>query len=364
VSLQQNDDDRVGGHDRIGKISGRILKKTAIQSESNVMKRLFVVVFSFVVPIAVVAQTTVFNDTFDSGSDTVQSATPQAPTANSTAFEYFQQGGNPATPTIAPGDLHLAGRTTSSSISEVQALFSTTPITLTTIGDYLELTIVFTDTQNIFPAGSASTLNIGLYNSGGSSPVKGVRLDSTGSGTGGAIGWLGYIGRIGGTGGATSQFITRPAQGPGLTNPNQSQDVLFSGASGSSSFNNPTGTGFGPTTQFAAGLAAGSIYTLDFRITLSGANELTLNNDLYSGGSVGGTPLFTDVGTASGSTFLTDSFDAFAFGWRYNSTSAANSVDVSSITVATSVVPEPATLAFSVLGGLGLLALRFRKHRV
>jgi len=328
------------------------------------MKRSLFVVFSFAAPMAVVAQTIVFNDTFGSGNDTIQSATPQAPTANSTAFEYFQQGGNPATPTLAPGDLHLAGRTTSSSISEVQALFSTAPITLTTVGDYLELTIVFTDTQNIFPAGSASTLNIGLYNSGGSSPVKGVRLDSTGSGTGGAIGWLGYIGRIGGTGGATSQFITRPAQGPGLTNPNQSQDVLFSGASGSSSFNNPAGTGFGPTTQFADGLTAGSVYTLDFQITLSDVNSLTLNSALYSGNTVGGTPLFTDVGTASDSTYLTSSYDALAFGWRYNSTSAANSVDVSSITVATGTVPEPTMLAFSALGGLGLLALRYRRHRM
>ena len=328
------------------------------------MKRSFLVALSFAAPMAVVAQTIVFNDTFGSGNATVQSATPQPPTANSTAFEYFQQGANPTTPTIAPGDLHLAGRTTSSSISEVQALFSTTPVTLTTIGDYLELTIVFTDTQNIFPAGSASTLNIGLYNSGASSPVKGVRLDSTGSGTGGAIGWNGYLARIGGTGGAVSEFITRVPQGPGLTNPNQSQDVLFNVASGSSTFNNPLGTAIGPTTQFAAGLTAGSVYTLDFWITLSGANTLTLNNNLYSGGSVGGTPLFTDVGTASGATYLTSAYDAFAFGWRYNSTSAANSVDISSITVANGTVPEPTTLALSVIGGLGLLVMRCRKHRM
>jgi PEP-CTERM motif len=311
------------------------------------------------------AQTTVFNDTFTSGNDTVQNATPQDPTANSTAFEYFQQGANPATPVLSSGDLQLRGRTTSSSISEVQALFTTTPVTLATIGDYIDLTIVFLDTTNIFPSGSASTLNIGLYNSGGSKPTQGVRLDASGSGAGGAVGWQGYVGRIGGTGGATSQLITRTPQGPGLTNPNQSQDVLFSGASGSSTYNNPSGTGFGASTQLAAGLTGGSTYTLDFRILLSAANTLTISNALYSGSSVDSANLlFSDIGTASGTTFLTNAFDAFALGWRYNSASGPSAVDVSSITVSDLIapIPEPTTFALAGMGIIGLMAARrFRR---
>src|ERR1039457_6952922 len=243
-----------------------------------------ILAFGLTSPLTITAQTTVFNDTFGTGNDTVQSATPQAPTANSTAFEYFQQGGNPTTPTVNSGDLHLAGRTTSSSISEAEALFTATPVALTTVGNSIDLTVVFTDTQNIWPSGTPSTVNIGLFNSGGSSPAQGIRLDSTGEGTGGAVGWIGYAGRISGTN--ASSLYTRPAQGAGLTNPNQSQDALFNGASGSSTFNNPAGTalsgmGFtGGTNQYLGGLTGGSTYTLDYQISLSAAGSLTISNVL------------------------------------------------------------------------------------
>jgi hypothetical protein len=326
-----------------------------------------ILAFALTAPLAVMASTTVFNDTFTTGNDTAQSATPQDPTANSTAFEYFQQGGAPATPVItvgSPGNLKLAGRTTSSSISEVQALFTTTPVKLATVGDFIELTVVFTDTQNIFPAGSASTLNIGLFNSGGSKPTKGVRLDASGSGTGGAVGWNGYVARIGGTGGGASSLYTRAPQGPGVTNPNQSQDVLFNGASSSSSYNNPAGTVLGTGTQFGAGLTVGSIYTMDYQVQLSSAGTLTLSSALYSGGSVDGANLlFSENGAATGVTYLTDSFDAFAFGWRFNSTSAANSINVSSINVSELIqsIPEPTTLPWMACGTL--LAVLFRRRQ-
>ena len=333
------------------------------------MKRNHIAVYAavaacaFSLPLASMAQpTTVFNDTFASGS-TAQSASPASPTANSTAYQYFQQGGAPATPTIASGDLHLAGRTTSSSISEVQALFTTTPVTLTTVGDWIDLTVVFTDTQNILVGGVASSLNLGLYNSGGSMPTQGVRLDSTGSGTGGAVGWTGYNTRILGTGVAST--FTRAPQGPGLTNPNQSQDLLFNGASGSSTYNNPAGLQVGSTTAttFTGGLTQGSTYTLDYQISLSAANTLIISNSLYNGSSVAGSPFYSQIVTASGTTYLTNSFDGFALGWRYNSTSAANSIDVSSINISGSIqpAPEPGTLA--LMGGGAVLAVAFR-HRL
>src|SRR6185312_409561 len=77
---------------------------------------------------SVLAQTTIFSDTFGNGSTVQTTATP--PTANSTTYEWFQQGGTPATPTIAASDLHLFGRTTASSLAEAQALFTTSPVTL------------------------------------------------------------------------------------------------------------------------------------------------------------------------------------------------------------------------------------------
>jgi hypothetical protein len=306
---------------------------------------------------SVFAQTTVFSDTFGSGS-TVQT-TPTSPTANTTTYEWFQQGGTPTTPTIAAGDLHLFGRTTASSIAEVQALFTATPVTLSTVGDSLTATFVFTDTQNIFPANSASTINVGLFNSGGSAPVTGVRLDATGSGTGGAVGWNGYVGRISGTGGPNSSIITRPPQGAGITNPNQSQDVLFNGASGSSTYNNPTGALIANSGgAFTAGLTGGSTYTLSYSITLSAPGTLTINNNLFDSGN---NLLFSQSGSTS--TTPITSYDGLGFGWRFNSTSAANSIDVSSINVTTaSAVPEPSTFALAGLGLAGL-ALRFRRSR-
>ncbi len=321
-----------------------------------------ILAFGLTAPLAVMAQTTVFNDTFASGS-TVQSASPADPTANSTGYEYFQQGGNPTTPTVAANDLHLAGRTTTSSISEVQALFTTTPVALTTIGDWIDLTVVFTDNQNILVGGTTSSLNVGLFNSGGVKPVQGVRLDTSGSGTGGAIGWNGYVGRIFGDGNA--RVYTRAPQGAGLTNPNQSQDLLFNGASGSSTYNNPAGVTVGSVlTTFTGGLTAASTYTLDYQIMLSAASTLTISNALYSGNSVAGTPLFSQIVTASGATFVTNSFDGLALGWRFNSTSAANSIDVSSINVndlVQVVVPEPGTVA--LLGGGALLAVFLRRRQ-
>lgn len=303
-----------------------------------------------------VAQTTIFSDTFGSGSN-VQT-TPGTPTASSTTYEWFQQGGAPATPTIASGDLHLAGRNTASSITGMEALFTSTPVTLSTVGQYLNFTITFVNNQTIFPTGSASTLNIGLYNSHGSAPVTGVRLDSFGSGTGGAIGWNGYVARIGGTGGANSAIFTRPPQtGDGSTN--KFQDVLFNGASGSSTYNNPTGTLIATTGgQFNAGLTAGQTYTLSYTIQLTAAGTLTINNNLFDSGN---NLLLAQTGTTSSS--IETTYDALGFGWRFNSTAAASSVDVSSINVTEGIaaVPEPTVGAF-ILAGLGSLFIvrRFR----
>ena len=281
----------------------------------------------------------VFNDNFTNGS-TVQSGSPANPTANSTAYEYFVQGTTPSASITASHALQLNGHNSMSQLSEVQALFTTTPVTLATVGDYIDLTVVFTNTQNIYPVAGTNTLNIGLFNSGGAKPVQGVRLDASGSGTNGAVGWNGFVSRIVGTGGPAAAIYTRTPQGPGLTNPNQSQDALFNNASGSSSYNNPAGTTVGSaTTQLSGGLITGSTYTVDYRITLSATGTLVISNALYTGNSVNSAnTLFNTIHTSSGATFVTNSFDALALGWRYNNaTAAANSIDISQITVTASI---------------------------
>jgi hypothetical protein len=313
------------------------------------------------------AQTTVFNDTFTSGLDTVQQASPAAPGANYSTFQFFTQGINPVTPTISSGDMQLRGRTTASAVAEVQSVFTTSPVSLTTIGDWIDLTITFVNTTNIMPATYASTLNIGLYNSGGVYPVSGVRLDAAGSGTGGAVGWLGYVGRFSGTNNASSTMFTRAAQGAGITNPNQSQDALFNNASSTSTFNNPVGTTIGNTAGNLAStpLTSGSVYTIDYQIMLSAAGVLTISNALYSGNSVNPVNmLISAIATAGGSTNITQTFDSFALGWRYNATSGPNAIDMNSITVTDNIqaVPEPTALTLGGLGILGLVAVRrFRR---
>ena len=305
---------------------------------------------------SVFAQTTVFSDTFGNGS-TVQT-TPSIPTANSTTYQWFQQGANPTTPTIIAGDLHLQGRTTASSIAEVQAQFTTTPVTLQNVGDSLNFTVAFTDTQSILPSGTASTLNIGLFNSHGSAPVTGVRLDSSGSGTGGAIGWNGYVARISGATSPTSSIFTRPPQtGDGSTN--KFQDVLFNGASSGSTFNNPSGTTVATSGgTFTAGLTQGSAYTLSYTITMSAAGTLTITDVLSDSLN---NVLISQTGSTSSS--IETSYDSFGFGWRYNSGSAANSADVSSFTVTENLgaVPEPSVFALAGLGAVALMRRRFRR---
>jgi len=114
--------------------------------------------------------------------------------------------------------------------------------------------------------------------------------------------------------------------------------VLFNNASSSSSYNNPAGSTIGTNIQFSAGLTAGSTYTLDFQIALTATGTLTISNALYSGNAVNpANLLFSMIHRATDTDVVTSSLDALALGWRYNYTSAANSIDISQITVTASI---------------------------
>ena len=298
---------------------------------------------------------TVFSDDFS--SSTINQV-PAAPTATATSYQFFS-GLSGGSASIAAGDLHLAMPNTSSVLGEAQALFTSTPITLATVGDYLDVTATFMATSGIMGSGNnSSTLNIGLFNSGGAAPNQGPIVLNTGNTTGGAQTWLGYAGRIFVSGNAS--LFTRPSQtANGSTS--QNQDLLFTGASGSQAFNSPSGTGLGSTAS-AVALTAGGVYTLDFRVTLSAAGTLSISNALYSGSSVNAlNAIFAQQKSASGANLLTSSFDGLAMGWRYSGTAAASSMDISSLVVTDQItVPEPNTLA---LVGLGLGSLLIFRRR-
>ena len=108
--------------------------------------------------------------------------------------------------------------------------------------------------------------------------------------------------------------------------------------------------------NFAGFAASGGTYTLSYTISMTAPGTLQIDNILYDSGN---NVLISQTGTTSSSPVTT--YDAFGFGWRYNSTSAANSVDVSSITVTLAPIPEP-TLGALTLTGFGLLYLRRRSR--
>jgi hypothetical protein len=325
------------------------------------MKQILAVALTLALPVAGMAQ--VFSDNF-TGSSTIQSASPGAGTATSTDYEVFTSTGAPTTANynLAANDLTLSSISGTSVFAELAARF---PSTTLTVGQSIDLTITFKDTANVLITGenANSSLNVGLFNSGNVNLNQGLRLDGTQT-TEGSQTYLGYVGRLFLNGNASA--YNRNTQAIGTSTTSQNQDLLFNNASSSSAFNNPTGTGStgntGATGQ-VTGLSAGSYYTLSYTLTLSAANAILINNQLYNGTSATGTPILNMSGTETGSSFLTSTFDAFALGFRVNNGSGNPSLigtlDISDITVN---VPEPTALAFCGLGLVVLGVARRFKH--
>jgi hypothetical protein len=297
------------------------------------------------------AQTTVFSDTFGSGSTT---NTGNAPTANSTSYSTFSS--KPITTTIGANDLGMALAATTGGAAEWQALFTSTPVTLSTVGDYVDFQLTFNNTSNTLTG--TGGLYLGLYNSHDSAPLLNLSNYGTVTQAGGASGWTGTVGAFAPSG-SSNKIWDRPAQTNVTGGANQ--ELLGNGISGGATYDYPKGvTLTGASAASTLNLINGSTYTMDFTIWLT-ASGFAVTNSIYSGAGTGGTLLGQVAGTSNSVASL--SFDGMAFGW-YEKVSAgtASAMDVDSIAIRTDVIPEPSTIML-VLAGFGLLvsAWKFRR---
>lgn len=291
---------------------------------------------------------TIFSEGF-SGS-TVMSATPAAPTATTT--DYAVMSSKNATGSSIGSTLDLSMPSTSSGFAEMQALFTTTPVTLGA-GESITLQMSFKPTGLLISSANQS-INFGLYNSGGSGPVPGGGMANGGMSSsltnyvsGYAQNWAGYVGRLGG-GGNASSLITRDPQTDTV---NENQDALFNNAGGGA-FDNPSGqTLTSPGVETI--LTDGQDYTLTLTVLNSGS-DVQVTEAIYSGIGTGGASIYSLTGTAPvGYEYTT--FDALAFGYRGISGSTMH-LDISALSV--DVIPEPATIGLVGLFGAGILFIR------
>ena len=288
---------------------------------------------------------TVFNDTFGSGS-TVNNATPipAVPTLQATAYQQITAKALPSgTPSIAANQLRFGLPSTTSAVNMIEALFTKYPITLANTSESVEMTIVFSPVENLIGSPN-SYLFVGLYDGGQVQPKPGGLTASTAGSAGNAQNWNGYVSRI--ASGTTAHSVnTRPAQGAATAN---NQDVVYS-------YSNGAQVGTTATSTLSA-LAAGSTYTTVLTITKTGAAALDIRTRLWD--NANSTVMLLDR-TVSSTSIPTGTFDAMAFGFRYNGTATGTTqrVDVRNITVtttaATTIKPVITTDPFSQTKSVG-----------
>jgi autotransporter-associated beta strand protein len=289
-----------------------------------------------IAPLASMADTpvsgTLFSDDFSTGS-TVNSLTPVKPTANSSSYEVVtRQNWDPA-PSITTHSLRGGQGVSSAGILEFEALFATNAVTLLTNGDYIQLTITWTN-SGLLTIGN-SFLGFGLYNSAQVLPIPGgmnATLNNLSNyvGNGYAQGWQGYWGQVAYSGGTTRISGRLPQTGTD----NRNQDLVSAG-SGNTSYANParidvSSSGISSTVV----LADGSVYTDVLTIRYNGAGSVTITNALYAGYDTSGTVLSLNGGRATNAQYTTSSYDALAAGfYEKTTTTATNTMDIYSIQV-------------------------------
>lgn len=294
------------------------------------------------------AQATVFfSDTFGSGS-TLTNTSPANPTTSSTAYQYMTAKAFTGSLGLKANDLRLTFPATASGIGEIQALFSTNPIVLAVDGDFIEVTVTFTNVSGLLTNSATATLGLGLYNSGGINgsvkPVPGgmsasLTSASNNATTGNAQNWKGYFGYIV-TNGTAHKIYNRNVQSNG---DNRNQGTVTSGTSNSPQTPAPTALTTAVSASPTIAVLLPGTYTEVLAITRNGANSVAITNSLYTGPSATGSPLVSFGAIATNANYLTSAFDAFSYGYRLG-TALTN--DISAITVdgSVTVISLPPTI--------------------
>jgi len=289
--------------------------------------------------------TTVFQDAFTSGALSTLNPTAGSPgtlTSSRTAYEIAASKSATAS-TVASGVMTFGNFSTGSGYCEGQALFTASPVTLNTPGQYIEFYYTFTATTTLFNgnANDNEQVSLGLYNSGGVGPTNGTALwggnlssGLTTADIGCTKGWQGYNGQIAYSK-ATAQSSaigTRPAQTI-ANNDNQGLCPVSGYASGVN-----IGQISGVVGQPA--LAVGSQYTLDLKIVYVNATTLAITNSLYVGAGIGGAVYsaggFTarNAQTVTGANLLTSTFDGLCIGFRPTSSpTTGETLQINNVTV-------------------------------
>ena len=331
--------------------------------------------------------TVIFDDTFGHGSTLITSGSYTAPTDGATpsasSAGYVVASNSAATgaggSTIASGNLNLITSTkTSNGISEMEAVFTETPVTLS-VGGQIDLYVTFQSKAYVMLSGSSTSAAtfFGIFNSQASPGYSSTLLPDTNLGssglsssdtndeTGGVQNYIGYVAEIGFTGNSQGVKVdTRPEQN---NSSNTNQDLVTDNAGGSSvSYQN--GKAVAPkNTSDALTLTADTEYTEDLNIDLTATGTETVTTSLYTGGIADvGVPadrLDSVSGTATGTNFTTGSFDSLGFGYRNTQNDAGADMDVNEIEIlSTPAVPEPASIGLFAVAGLGFISSRRRSR--
>lgn len=231
---------------------------------------------------------------------------------------------------MTASDFRYGIATSTSGSIECQSIFTTNPVVLAQSGDYIQMTVVFTNNTGILTA--TCLLGFGLYNGGQTNPVLGGMFGTAvnaNTQAGGANQWAGYVGQLA-FNGASSRIMTRAPQTSTTAN---NQDVIGSG-SGTLTYNNPAAATIGTASPSTLIFTNGNVYTEVLTIALAGPASEAITNVLYSGPNTN-SPVFAQFGGIStNATFMTSAFDALGIGWRATAnTTGGTIIDISSIQI-------------------------------